>query len=72
MSCCVIVVWGLDGGMRRRESRGEEGKEEEGDAADRKRARRLILQFSYITAPAPPSYTLPPLPSHPAARPVYK
>lgn len=58
MSGCVIIVWGLDGGMRRRKKR---RRRDGGVAADRKRARRLILQFSYITAP-PPSLHLHPSP----------
>lgn len=60
----------------------ERGSGGEGDTADRKRARRLILQFSYITAHPPslhlhpslhqfpPSLLLPPFLR--AARPVDK
>lgn len=65
MSGCVIIFSELDGGMRRRKKGGEGVCVCVcGVATDRKKARRLILQFSYITAP-PPSLLRPPTPPTP-------
>lgn len=49
-SACQAVLLYSQVGWRHEMEEGEEG-EELGVAADRKRARRLILQFSYITTP---------------------
>lgn len=50
-SACQAVLLYSQVGWRHEIEEGEREEEEAGVAADRKRARRLILQFSYITAP---------------------